>query len=114
MCFLVLVFSLQPMNHPRPLSWNIQTERLTNPSILRGPCVSLVLLDHINVTLIEADRPAEPGEKPAERKGILESVRSPMHLQSLRGLTDRADNSISAPPLNSSAFTVSSPKSAQT
>lgn len=49
-----------PMRHLRLPSWNIPLEPATNPIILGGPRVSVVLLDHINVTLIGADRPAEP------------------------------------------------------
>lgn len=49
-----------PMRHLRLPSWNIPLEPATNPIILGGPRVSVVLLDRINVTLIGADRPAEP------------------------------------------------------
>ncbi|TNN60759.1 hypothetical protein EYF80_029003 [Liparis tanakae] len=41
-------------------SWNAPPERPTNPIILRGRGVSVAPLNHITVTLIEADRPAEP------------------------------------------------------
>lgn len=51
-------------------SLNVRLEPPTNPIILRGPHVSVALLDHINITLIEADRPAEPGENQQRAKGF--------------------------------------------
>lgn len=43
-------------------SWNVPLEPWTDPIMLRGPSVSAALLHHINITLTEADRTAEPGE----------------------------------------------------
>lgn len=66
-CFF---FFFPPIKHLRLPSWNISSETPTNPIILRGPCVSVVLLDHINITLIETDRPAESGENQRRAKGF--------------------------------------------
>lgn len=70
-------------------SWNVLLEPSTDPIVLRGPRVSAALLHQINITLTEADRTAEPGKKPAESRGIFESVRIMMHLRSSRGHTER-------------------------
>lgn len=59
-----------PIKHLRLPSWSISSETPTNPITLRGPCVSVVLLDHINITLIETDRPAESGENQRRAKGF--------------------------------------------
>lgn len=59
-----------PIKHLRLPSWNIPPETPTNPIILRGPCVSVVLLDHINITLIGTDRPAESRENQRRAKGF--------------------------------------------
>ncbi|KAG8006763.1 hypothetical protein GBF38_022770 [Nibea albiflora] len=51
-------------------SWNVLPELPTNPIILRRSRVSVALLDHINITLIEADKPAEPGENQQRAEGF--------------------------------------------
>ena len=59
-----------PIGCPRLPSRDVALEPLTNPIILIGPCVTVALLDHINITLIEADRPAEPGENQQRAEGF--------------------------------------------
>ena len=68
--FSSLVRFLFPPNILILPSRNVPPEFSTNPIIFGGRRVSVALLDHISITLIGADRPAEPGENQQRAEGL--------------------------------------------